>query len=128
MALTLALSGVPLALAGAALVVGSRAQLGFRVEPACPRLIRAPGLVTTGLYRLVRHPIYSAWLCLHGPGARFGCRPALMIVLFGIVPTFVWRATRRMEETARPGFWRAIRRLPAANQDDHPVPALDSPA
>jgi protein-S-isoprenylcysteine O-methyltransferase Ste14 len=56
------------------------------------------GLVTTGPYRLVRHPIYLGLALLAaGDALAFGSWPALMIVLSGIVPTFAWRA--RAEET-----------------------------
>jgi protein-S-isoprenylcysteine O-methyltransferase Ste14 len=96
MALPLALSGCLLALAGAVLVLRSRAQLG----PAwsfVPKADRGMGLVTTGPYRLVRHPIYLGLALLAmGQALAFGSWPALMIVLSGIVPTFAWRA--RAEE------------------------------
>jgi protein-S-isoprenylcysteine O-methyltransferase Ste14 len=96
MALPLATSGCLLALAGAALVVRSRAALG----PAwsfVPKADRGTGLVTTGPYRLVRHPIYLGFALLAtGQALAFGSWPALMIVLCGIVPTFAWRA--RTEE------------------------------
>jgi protein-S-isoprenylcysteine O-methyltransferase Ste14 len=92
MALPLALSGCLLALAGAALVVGSRAELG----PAwsfVPKADQGRGLVTTGPYRLVRHPIYLGLALLAmGQALAFGSWPALVIVLAGIVPTFAWRA------------------------------------
>jgi protein-S-isoprenylcysteine O-methyltransferase Ste14 len=97
MALPLALSGCLLALAGAALVLRSRAELG----PAwslVPKADRGTGLVTTGPYHLVRHPIYLGFALLAtGQALAFGSWPALMIVLFGIVPTLAWRA--RAEET-----------------------------
>jgi protein-S-isoprenylcysteine O-methyltransferase Ste14 len=96
MALPLALSGCFLALAGAALVLRSRAGLG----PAwsfVPKADQGTGLVTTGPYRLVRHPIYLGLALLAvGEALAFGSWPALMIVLSGIGPTFAWRA--RAEE------------------------------
>ena len=96
MALPLALSGCLLAVAGAALVLRSRAELG----PAwsfVPKADQGTGLVTTGPYRLVRHPIYLGLAMLAmGEALAFGSWPALMIVLAGIVPTFAWRA--RAEE------------------------------
>jgi protein-S-isoprenylcysteine O-methyltransferase Ste14 len=96
MALPLALSGCLLALAGAALVLRSRAELG----PAwsfVPKADQGTGLVTTGPYRLVRHPIYLGLALLAmGVALAFGSWPALMIVLSGVVPTFAWRA--RAEE------------------------------
>jgi protein-S-isoprenylcysteine O-methyltransferase Ste14 len=95
-ALLLALSGCLLALAGAALVLRSRAELG----PAwsfVPKTDQGTGLVTTGPYRLVRHPIYLGLALLAmGEAIAFGSWPALAIVLSGIVPTFAWRA--RAEE------------------------------
>jgi protein-S-isoprenylcysteine O-methyltransferase Ste14 len=96
MALPLALSGCLLAMAGAALVLRSRAELG----PAwsfVPKADQGTGLVTTGPYRLVRHPIYLGLaLVAMGQALAFGSGPALMIMLSGIVPTFAWRA--RVEE------------------------------
>ena len=96
MALPLALSGCLLALAGATLVLRSRAELG----PAwsfVPKADQGTGLVTTGPYRLVRHPIYlGLTLLAMGQALAFGSWPALLIVLSGIVPTFAWRA--RAEE------------------------------
>jgi protein-S-isoprenylcysteine O-methyltransferase Ste14 len=96
-ALLLALAGSLLAVSGVALVLRSRAELG----PAwsfVPRADRDTGLVTTGPYRLVRHPIYVGFTVLAlGEALAFGNWPAVLIVLCGIVPTFVWRA--RAEDT-----------------------------
>jgi protein-S-isoprenylcysteine O-methyltransferase Ste14 len=96
MALPLALSGCLLALVGAALVLRSRAELG----PAwsfVPKADQGTGLVTTGPYRLVRHPIYlGLTLLAAGEALAFGSWAALMIVLSGIGPTFALRA--RAEE------------------------------
>src|SRR4029453_6618773 len=84
-ALLLASSGSLLAVGGAALVLSSRPAL-------CPAWSFVPmaddgtGLVTTGPYRLVRHPIYLGLALLAmGQALAFGSWPALMIVLSGIV-------------------------------------------
>jgi protein-S-isoprenylcysteine O-methyltransferase Ste14 len=96
-ALLLALSGSLLALAGAALVVRSRAELGAAWSFA-PKADQSTGLVTTGPFRLVRHPIYLGLAMLAmGEALAFGSWPALFIALSGIVPTLAWRA--RAEET-----------------------------
>lgn len=95
-ALLLAWSGSLLAIAGAALVLRSRAELGSAWSLA-PKADQGTGVVTTGPYRLVRHPIYLGFALLAmGQALAFGSWPALMIVLSGMVPTFAWRA--RAEE------------------------------
>jgi protein-S-isoprenylcysteine O-methyltransferase Ste14 len=91
-ALLLALTGCLLAMAGAALVLGSRMELG----PAwsfVPVADEATGLVTAGPYHHVRHPIYLGLSMLTmGEALAFASWPALLVALAGIVPTFVWRA------------------------------------
>jgi protein-S-isoprenylcysteine O-methyltransferase Ste14 len=95
-ALLRASSGSLLALAGVAVVVRSRAELGSAWS-FVPKANEGTGLVTTGPYRLVRHPIYFGLLLFAlGEALAFGSWPAVMIVLFGIAPTFAWRA--RVEE------------------------------
>lgn len=95
-ALMMAASGSLLALAGAALVLRSRAELGAAWS-LVPEADQRTGLVTTGPYRLVRHPIYLGLSILAvGQALAFGSAPALIIVLFACVPTFALRA--RAEE------------------------------
>lgn len=95
-ALLLALCGCLLALTGAALVLWSRAALGSAWS-FVPMADRDSGLVTTGPYRLVRHPIYVGLsLLAMGEALAFGSWPAVVVVTSAIVPTFVWRA--RAEE------------------------------
>jgi protein-S-isoprenylcysteine O-methyltransferase Ste14 len=101
MALPLAVSGCTLALAGAALVLRSRAELGCAWS-LLPKAGRDTGLVTTGPYRLVRHPIYlGLTLLASGNALSFGSAAAFLIVLAGIVPTFAWRARAEEGELSR---------------------------
>ncbi|MPZ21591.1 MAG: hypothetical protein GEV06_27420, partial [Luteitalea sp.] len=91
-ALLLALCGCLLALAGAALVLWSRAELGSAWS-FVPMADQRTGLVTTGPYRLVRHPIYLGLsLLAMGEALAFSSWPAVAVVFSAIVPTFVWRA------------------------------------
>src|SRR5215467_9855181 len=95
-ALLLALSGALLALAGAALVVICRGELGPAWSFA-PKADQGTGLITSGPYRLVRHPIYlGVTLLALGQAVAFGNGPAIFIALVGIIPTLAWRA--RAEE------------------------------
>ena len=91
-ALLLASSGALLGLAGAAVVVRARAELG-QAWSFVPRADQGTGLVTTGPYRRVRHPIYLGLLLFAmGEALAFGSGPGFLVVLSGIVPTLVWRA------------------------------------
>jgi protein-S-isoprenylcysteine O-methyltransferase Ste14 len=94
--LILALSGCVVALAGVTLVLWSRAELGSAWS-FLPKADVDTGLIMTGPYRRVRHPIYlGLTLLATGNAIAFGSWPALLIVWCAIVPTFAWRA--RAEE------------------------------
>jgi protein-S-isoprenylcysteine O-methyltransferase Ste14 len=91
-ALVLALCGCLLAVAGAALVLRSRAELGA-AWTFVPTTDQGTGVVTTGPYRLIRHPIYLGLsLLAMGEALAFSSWPAVAVVFSAIVPTFVWRA------------------------------------
>ena len=93
LALPLAMSGCLLTVAGATLVLRSRAELGAAWS-FVPRADPSSGLVTTGPYRLVRHPIYLGLILLAlGQALAFSSWFAGLIVVVGIVPTFAWRAS-----------------------------------
>jgi len=92
-ALLLALTGCLLAVAGAGLVLRSRMELGLAWS-LVPMADDATGVVTTGPYRHVRHPIYFGLSMLAmGQALAFANWPAVLVVLAGVVPTFVWRAS-----------------------------------
>ena len=92
MALLLASLGSLLAVAGAALVLRARAELGSAWS-FVPKADRETGLVTTGPYHLLRHPIYLGLILLAvGEALAFSSWPAFFIVLSGMVPTFALRA------------------------------------
>ncbi|MGH7004686.1 MAG: methyltransferase family protein [Alphaproteobacteria bacterium] len=86
--------GCLLAVAGAVVIVRSRLELGSAWS-LVPIADAAHGFVTTGPYRIVRHPIYFGFFLLTaGEALAFASWPALLVLLAGIVPSFVWRASR----------------------------------
>jgi protein-S-isoprenylcysteine O-methyltransferase Ste14 len=93
-ALLAAVAGCLLAFAGAVVIVRSRMELGSAWS-LVPIADAARGVVTTGPYRIVRHPIYFGFFLLTaGEALAFASWPALLVLLVGIVPSFVWRACR----------------------------------
>jgi protein-S-isoprenylcysteine O-methyltransferase Ste14 len=99
-ALLLALCGCLLTLAGAALVLWSRAELGAAWS-LVPPAEQGTDLVTTGPYRLLRHPIYLGLsLLAMGEAIAFSSWPANAVVFSAIVPTFVWRACAEERQLA----------------------------
>jgi protein-S-isoprenylcysteine O-methyltransferase Ste14 len=94
--LLFASSGSLLAVAGAIVVLKSRAALGAAWS-FVPTTDEGAGFIRTGPYRLVRHPIYLGLALLAiGQALAFSSWPAFLVAVCGIVPTFAWRA--RAEE------------------------------
>lgn len=92
MSLLLAIMGSGVAVAGAAVVRRSREALGAAWS-FVPRAGAGSDVVTSGPYRLVRHPIYLGLSMLAaGEAVAFGSGPALLVVAVALVPSFVWRA------------------------------------
>ena len=66
------------------------------------RAFRRGELVTRGVYALVRHPIYSAWIVFIFPGIALLCRSWLMLgaslVSYAIFKLLIKREERYLEE------------------------------
>jgi protein-S-isoprenylcysteine O-methyltransferase Ste14 len=91
----------------ALLVIGlSMWRLGV---PAVMRAYNDDRLVTTGVFSLVRNPIYSAWIVFNIPGIALVCRswPLLLPSLIGYV--FFKRLIHRENEYLENRFGEAYR-------------------
>jgi len=90
--LLLAVAGSVIAVAGCAIVLRSRAELGAAWSFA-PRAGATSGLVRGGPYRIVRHPIYLGLsMVAAGEAVAFSNWSALLVVGVAVIPTFAWRA------------------------------------
>jgi protein-S-isoprenylcysteine O-methyltransferase Ste14 len=95
-ALLLAAAGTLVAFGGAAVILWSRANLGDAWS-FIPSAAEQSGLVITGPYRRVRHPIYLGLsMVAVGQAMAFSSGAAFLLVLVAVIPTFLWRA--RVEE------------------------------
>jgi len=99
--LLLAITGSVVAVAGGALVRRSRQELGAAWS-FVPVATEESGIVATGPYRLVRHPIYLGLSMLAaGEAIAFANGPALLVALAAVIPTFLWRARAEEDLLAR---------------------------
>jgi len=91
-ALALGVVGCAIAVTGSVMVWKSRLALGAAWS-LLPKAGDQTGVVTSGPYRLVRHPIYLGLSVLAvGQAVAFSSGPAFLIVLACVIPSFVWRA------------------------------------
>jgi protein-S-isoprenylcysteine O-methyltransferase Ste14 len=91
-ALALGVLGDAIAVTGAVLVWKARLALGAAWS-LLPKAGEQTGVVTSGPYRLVRHPIYLGLSVVAvGQAVAFSSEPAFLIVWAGVIPSFVWRA------------------------------------
>jgi protein-S-isoprenylcysteine O-methyltransferase Ste14 len=96
-ALALGVLGCAIAVTGSVLVWKSRLELGAAWS-LLPQAGDQTGVVTSGPYRLVRHPIYLGLSVLAvGQAVAFSSGPAFLLVVACVIPSFVWRA--REEES-----------------------------
>src|SRR5262245_19114445 len=91
-ALALGLLGCAIAVTGSVLVWRARLELGAAWS-LLPKAGDQTGVVTSGPYRFVRHPIYLGLSVVAvGQAVAFSSGPAFFIVWAGVIPSFVWRA------------------------------------
>jgi len=86
-------AGVPLALAGAALLVAGSHRLGRNLTPM-PKPKEGSELVEGGVYGIVRHPIYGGILLILFGGALATGRLARLGVAIGATGFFEAKARR----------------------------------
>ena len=104
------IAGAVSALAGAALVVLSARALGRSLTPF-PRPKRGGGLVTTGPYRRVRHPIYTGGILFFAGYALATTAAALTLAAaLAVFWAFKARVEERLLAVAYPDYGAYARR------------------
>ncbi len=91
-------TGVAIALLGFALLQWAQTTLGRNWSDA-PRMIRNQALVTTGPYRFIRHPIYTAFLLVLGSTLLISANWAIGLAWIGMTV---------LEISSRIGFEEAL--------------------
>lgn len=91
-------AGVGIAVAGFALLQWSHNTLGNNWSDT-PRMIKEQTLVTSGPYRWIRHPIYSAFLFILG---------ATLLIAANWLIGLTWLAMTALEITSRIGFEESL--------------------
>ena len=89
----LSVAGAVLAIAGGAFAVWASRTLGRSFTPF-PKPVEA-GLVTSGPFAIVRHPVYTGGLVLFAGYSLYASIPALALT---VVLAFLWAAKLRVEE------------------------------
>lgn len=102
----LAPAGRAVLLAGCALCAAALASLGrsFGVLPA------QRGVATNGLYRLVRHPLYAAYVVMDAGFLLLHPSPRNVVVLLAGLALYTLRIEGEERVLARAAAWRAYRR------------------
>ncbi|MBI5935630.1 MAG: isoprenylcysteine carboxylmethyltransferase family protein [Chloroflexi bacterium] len=94
----LRLTGVGIAVAGFVLLQWSQTTLGKNWSDT-PRMIKEQTLVTSGPYRWIRHPIYSAFLLILG---------ATLLIAANWLIGLTWLGMTALEITSRIGFEESL--------------------
>ena len=115
--------GAVLAVAGIAFAVWAARSLGTSLTPFPKPL--GTGLVTSGPFAIVRHPIYTGGLAFFAGYALFASVPAL--VLTAVLGAAVGREDARRGAAARRRLRRVRRLLPARAPAADPVRLLTWP-
>jgi protein-S-isoprenylcysteine O-methyltransferase Ste14 len=109
---TLSVVGAVLAIAGGAFAVWASRTLGRSFTPF-PKPVEA-GLVTSGPFAVVRHPVYAGGLVLFAGYSLFASVPALALT---VVLAVLWAGKLRVEErllaaaySEYPGYRERVRR------------------
>jgi protein-S-isoprenylcysteine O-methyltransferase Ste14 len=98
--------GVPLYTLGLAIAICGRLQLGDNwADIEAAQVLQHQAVVATGLYRYVRHPIYTGDLIML-LGFELTLNSWLVLGVAALVPYVVWRAVReeRMLSERLPGY------------------------